>query len=86
MPENDRVSSCLDEINLEFVEREATPKLLMKPSIQFIWLDYHSRILFRFLRYSVLIGFDLPFITGFIRPIYSRNLVEIRITLRLMKL
>ena len=34
MPENDRLSGCLDEINLEFVEREATPKLLMKLSIQ----------------------------------------------------
>ena len=34
MPENDRLSSCLDEINLDFVEREATPKLLMKLSIQ----------------------------------------------------
>ncbi|ELZ43334.1 IS240-type transposase (ISH102) [Halorubrum coriense DSM 10284] len=34
MPENDRLSVCLDEINLEFVEREATPKLLMKLSIQ----------------------------------------------------
>ena len=34
MPENDRLGGCLDEINLEFVEREATPKLLMKLSIQ----------------------------------------------------
>ncbi|WP_082222549.1 IS6 family transposase [Halorubrum halophilum] len=34
MPKNDRLSGCLDEINLEFVEREATPKLLMKLSIQ----------------------------------------------------
>ena len=34
MPENDRLSGCLDEINLDFVEREATPKLLMKLSIQ----------------------------------------------------
>ena len=34
MPENDRLNGCLDEINLEFVEREATPKLLMKLSIQ----------------------------------------------------
>ncbi|MGM0717775.1 MAG: IS6 family transposase, partial [Halobacteriota archaeon] len=25
MPENDRLSGCLDDINLEFVEREATP-------------------------------------------------------------
>ena len=34
MPENDRLSGCLDEINLEFVEREATQRLLMKLSIQ----------------------------------------------------
>ena len=34
MPENARLSGCLDEINLDFVEREATPKLLMKLSIQ----------------------------------------------------
>ena len=34
MPENDRLSGCLDEINLEFVEREATPRLLMNLSIQ----------------------------------------------------
>ncbi|MDL0119331.1 IS6 family transposase [Halobacterium salinarum] len=34
MPENDRLNGYLDEINLEFVEREATPRLLMKLSIQ----------------------------------------------------
>jgi len=34
MPENDRLSGCLDEINVDFVEREATPWLLMKLSIQ----------------------------------------------------
>jgi len=34
MPENDRLSVCLDEINLEFVEREATPRLSTKLSIQ----------------------------------------------------
>ena len=34
MPENDRLGGCLDEIDLEFVEREATPRLLMKLSIQ----------------------------------------------------
>jgi len=34
MPENDRLSGSLDEINLEFVEREATPRLLMKLGIQ----------------------------------------------------
>jgi len=34
MPENTRLSGCLDQIELEFVEREATPQLLMKLSIQ----------------------------------------------------
>ena len=34
MPENDRLNGYLDEIDVEFVEREATPRLLMKPSIQ----------------------------------------------------
>jgi len=34
MPEDARLSGCLDEIALEFVEREATPRLLMKLSIQ----------------------------------------------------
>jgi transposase-like protein len=34
MPENDRLNGCLDQIELEFVEREATPRLLMKLSIQ----------------------------------------------------
>ena len=34
MPENDRLSGCLDEFDLEFVEREATPRFLMKLSIQ----------------------------------------------------
>jgi transposase-like protein len=34
MPENDRLNGCLDEIELGFVERESTPKLLMKLGIQ----------------------------------------------------
>jgi transposase-like protein len=34
MPENDRLDGCSDESDLEFVEREATPQLLMKLSIQ----------------------------------------------------
>jgi putative transposase len=33
-PENDRLNGCLDQIDLAFVEREATPQLLMKLSIQ----------------------------------------------------
>jgi len=34
MPENDRLSGYLDEINVDFVEREAIPQILMKLSIQ----------------------------------------------------
>ena len=34
MPENDRLSGSLDDINVEFVEREATSRLSMKLSIQ----------------------------------------------------
>src|SRR6056297_2564406 len=34
MPENDRLNGCLDQIDLGFVEREATPQLLIKLSIQ----------------------------------------------------
>ena len=34
MPENTRLSGSIDQIELDFVEREATPKLLMKLGIQ----------------------------------------------------
>jgi len=34
MPENTRLSGSIDQIDLEFVEREATPRFLMKLSIQ----------------------------------------------------
>ena len=34
MPENARLSGSIGQIDLDFVEREATPRLLMKLSIQ----------------------------------------------------
>ena len=34
MPKNARLAGCLDQIDLDFVEREATLRLLMKLSIQ----------------------------------------------------
>jgi len=34
MPENASLSGNIDQIDLDFVEREATPQLLMKLSIQ----------------------------------------------------
>jgi hypothetical protein len=33
MPESTRLSESIEQINLEFVEREATPRLLMKLGI-----------------------------------------------------
>lgn len=82
MLENDRLSGCLDDISLDFVGREATPRLLMKLSIQLHLAELSLSNTVYFLGYSRLIGFGLPFITGFTRPIYSQNLVGIRITLR----
>ncbi|QGA82040.1 Transposase [Halomicrobium sp. LC1Hm] len=81
MPENGRLIGNLDEIDLEFVEREATPRLLMKFSFSCISLDYHFRILFLFLRYLVSKVLDPLFIIGFTRPSYSQNLADLRITL-----
>ncbi|SEP00392.1 hypothetical protein SAMN05216388_102659, partial [Halorientalis persicus] len=52
----------------------------------YTWLDFRFRILFRFLRYSVSNAHDPPFITGFIRPIYSPKTDASRITLRLTRL
>jgi len=34
MPENERLNRSIDQIELGFVEREATPEFLMKLSIQ----------------------------------------------------
>jgi len=34
MPENDRLSGSLDEINVDFVERKASPRMLVNLSIQ----------------------------------------------------
>jgi transposase-like protein len=34
VPENDRLDGCLNDIELGFVEREATPRLPMKLGIQ----------------------------------------------------
>jgi hypothetical protein len=34
MPESRRLTGCLDGLEFEFVEREATPRLLMELSIQ----------------------------------------------------
>ena len=86
MPENDRLSGCLDGMNLEFVEREATPKLLMKLSIQLHLAGLSLSNTVSFLEVFVLIEFDLLYTTRFTRQIYSQKRVEVRITLRSMRL
>lgn len=51
MPENDRFSGCLDEIIVEFLERDATLRLLMKLSIQFrlVLLSYLYTVIYFYL-------------------------------------
>ncbi len=51
-----------------------------------IWLDYHFRILSRFLKYSVSNALDQLSIIGFTKQIYSPKMDSHRITLRLTKL
>ena len=85
MPENTRLSGSIDQIELGFVEREATPQLLMKLGIQ---------LHFAFLSFSDIVSIieifgvsrvDPPLTTGFIRQSYSPKLVVVRITSRLTR-
>jgi hypothetical protein len=41
MPENDHLNGFLNEIELGFVEREVTPRLLMSSVFSSIWLACH---------------------------------------------
>jgi hypothetical protein len=86
MPEDDYLNGCLNKVELEFVEREATPRLLMELGIQLrlAVLSLSNTILI--LKYSMQIEPDPPFTTGFTRQIYSPSLVGIRITLRWVRL
>ncbi|MFQ3320431.1 MAG: putative transposase [Natronomonas sp.] len=58
MSENDRFEGFLDEIELGFVEREATPKLLMKLGVQLHLAELSLSNIGSILRYSVVIGLD----------------------------
>ena len=80
MPENDRLNGCLNEIELGFVEREATPKLLMKLGIQLHLAGLSLSNTVSVLEIFGPSGLDLLFITEFTRQIYSPNLVGVRIT------
>ena len=86
MPENASLSGSIDQINLDFVEREATPQLLIKLSIQLHLLECHYRILSQVFRYSVSNALDQAYIIGLTKQIYSPKMGDRRITLQLTKL
>lgn len=85
MPENARLSGCLDQIGVAFVEQEATPQLLMKLSIQLHLAGLSLSNTVSILGYSVSNELAPPFITGFTRPTYRPSLDRVRITSPLTK-
>ena len=56
MFKNDRLNGSLYGIELGFVEREATPRLLIKLVFSSIWLDYRFQIQYLYLIYLVSTG------------------------------
>ena len=80
MLENARLGGCLDEIVLDFVEREATLRLLIKLSIQLhlARLYFSNTVLFSIRLVSIVL--DQRFTIGFTRPSYSPETVADRIT------
>jgi len=85
MPEIDSPDGTLAKIELDSVEREATPQLLVKLSIHLHVAGLSLSNTVSILKCSVSNGLARLFITGFTRPIYSPTTGEIRITLRSMK-
>ena len=82
VPENARLSGSINQIDSKFMEREATPRSLVKLNIQLhlTVLSFSNTVLF--FRYSVSNVLARPFTTGFTRPIYNPMKGETRITLR----
>ncbi len=86
MPESASLSGNIDQIDLGCIEREATPRLLMKLSIQLHFAGLSlSNTVFILETFGVE-RLVLLFIIGFTRPIYSLNPVDVQITLRLTRL
>ncbi len=75
-------NGCGDEIELEFVEREATPRLLMKHSSQLCptVLSLSNTVLF--LDISVTNALEPPYTTEYTRSIYSPKTDANQITSR----
>jgi len=86
MPKNAGLSSTFDQIDLDSVEREATPELLMKLGVRL-----HLAELSLSNTVSVLEVFGVQCARStvhnwFTRQIYSLKMGDLRITLRLTKL
>ena len=82
MSKDANLNECFDRIELASIEREATPRLLMKLSIQ---LHLAGLSLSNTVSMLELFGVGRARSTvhiGFTRPIYSSNLVGVRITSR----
>ncbi len=89
MPEFGRLSGSIDQIELGFVEREATPEFLMKLSIQ---LHLSGLSLSNTVRVCELFGVQRARSTvhnwvhkADLQPESGKNPARIRITLRLMR-
>jgi hypothetical protein len=56
MPEFDRLTESAGWIDLDFVERERTPRQIIQKVVGTIWREYHFRIQLHFLRIWVSDG------------------------------
>ena len=82
MPENACLSGSIDQIDSEFVEGEATPRFLIKLSIQLHLTGLSLSNTVSILEDSVSNVLVRPLTTGFTRPIYNPMKGETRIRLR----
>jgi hypothetical protein len=64
MPENARLSGSIAQFDLDFAEREATPQLLMKLSIQLRLAGLSLSNTVSFSKYLVFNALDRLFILG----------------------
>ena len=82
MPKTARLTESTEWIDLDFVERERTPREIIEKGIRTTSLDYHFRIQLFFLRNWVSNEVVLLFTIGYRKPLYSQLIVRARIALR----
>jgi hypothetical protein len=84
MTENTSLNDCICQIELGFVNREATPRLLMRLGIQLSrkTISFEYCILLMYLTLNVLVR---PLTAGCARLVYSLWMDEARITSRAIK-